>query len=158
MIEQPLFHADVVDHAKLQSRLETPICLDESISSVYMAEKAIELGACKVINIKPGRCGGLYNAKRINQLAQQAGIGCWIGGMLESAVGAGICVELAAMSNMVYPSDLFPSSRFYTEEISKNELVFSSPAKMRPSMAYGNAYVPEEAKLKQRTVAHKHCE
>ena len=69
------------------SRLETPICLDESISSVYMAEKAIELGACKVINIKPGRCGGLYNAKRINQLAQQAGIGCWIGGMLESAKG-----------------------------------------------------------------------
>lgn len=158
MIEQPLFHADVIDHAKLQSRLETPICLDESISSIYMAEKAIELGACKVINIKPGRCGGLYNAQRINQLAQQAGIGCWIGGMLESAVGAGICVELAAMNNMVYPSDLFPSSRFYTEEISQNEVVFSSPAKMRPSMAHGNAYVPEEAKLKQRTVAHKHCE
>ena len=96
--------------------------------------------------------------KRINQLAQQrAGIGCWIGGMLESAVGAGICVELAAMSNMVYPSDLFPSAGFIREDFEKRTGVFS-PAKMRPSMAYGNAYVPEEAKLKQRTVAQSIAE
>ena len=156
MIEQPLFHADVIDHAKLQRELETPICLDESITSPYMEEKALELGACRIINIKPGRCGGLYNAKKINEMAESAGVGCWIGGMLESSVGAGICLELASMSNMVYPSDLFPSSRFYTEEISDNEVVFSSPAKMKPSNAFGNAFVPNEARLKARTVAHKH--
>ena len=158
MIEQPLFHADVIDHAKLQAAIDTPICLDESITSPYMAEKAIELGACKIINIKPGRAGGLYNSKKINELAASAGIGCWIGGMLESSVGAGICLELAAMSNMVYPSDLFPSSRFYTEEISDEEVVFSSPAKMKPSNAFGNAFVPREDRLKARTVAHKHLE
>lgn len=156
MIEQPLFHADIVDHAKLQKVLDTPICLDESITSPYMAEKAIELDACRIINIKPGRCGGLYNAVQINELAKSAGIGCWIGGMLESAVGAGICLELAAMSNMVYPSDIFPSSRFYTEELSDNEVVFSSPGKMKPSNAFGNAFVPNEERLKQRIVAHKH--
>ena len=155
MIEQPLFHADVIDHAKLQKALDTPICLDESISSPYMAEKAIELDACRIINIKPGRCGGLYNAVKINEMAQQASIGCWIGGMLESAIGAGICLELAAMSNMVYPSDIFPSSRFYTEELSDNEVVFSSPGKMKPSNAFGNAFVPNEERLQQRIVAHK---
>ena len=158
MIEQPLFHADVVDHATLQKQLDTPICLDESISSPYMAEKAVELGACKIINIKPGRCGGLYNSKKINEIAAQAGIGCWIGGMLESSVGAGICLELASMSNMVYPSDLFPSKRFYTQEISDNEVVFSSPAKMKPSDAHGNAFVPNEERLKERTLMHKHLE
>lgn len=158
MIEQPLFHADVIDHAKLQRQLETPICLDESITSPYMAEKAIELGACKVINIKPGRCGGLYHSVMINEMAKQAGIGCWIGGMLESSVGAGICLELATMSNMVYPSDLFPSSRFYTQEISENEMVFSNPGKMKPSNAFGNAFIPNVNRLRERTLHHKHLE
>ena len=158
MIEQPLFHADVIDHAKLQHQLDTPICLDESLTSPYMAEKAIELGACKYMNIKPGRCGGLYNSWKINQLAMEAGIGCWIGGMLESSVGAGICLELAAMPNMAYPSDLFPTSRFYTQEISKESVVFSSPAKMKPSNACGNAFVPEEDRLAQRIIEHTHLE
>lgn len=158
MIEQPLFHADVIDHAKLQHQLDTPICLDESLTSPYMAEKAIELGACKYMNIKPGRCGGLYNSWKINELAREAGIGCWIGGMLESSVGAGICLELAAMPNMAYPSDLFPTSRFYTQEISKESVVFSSPAKMKPSNACGNAFVPEEERLAQRIIQHTHLE
>ena len=156
MIEQPLFHADVIDHAKLQKQLDTPVCLDESINSVYMAEKAIELGSCKIINIKPGRCGGIYNSIKINELARQAGIGCWVGSMLESAVGASICVDLATMPNMVYPGDLFPSSRFYTKEISKEANEFSSPAKMKPSDKCGNAFVPDEETLKERTLAHKH--
>lgn len=158
MIEQPLFHADIIDHAKLQKALDTPICLDESITNPYMAEKAIELGACRIINIKPGRCGGLYNSVKINELCKSAGIGCLIGGMLESSVGAGICLELAAMSNMVYPSDIFPSCRFYTKEISDNEVVFSSPGKMMPSNAFGNAFVPNEELLKERIVTHKHLE
>lgn len=68
----PFAHADVLDHARLQREPETPLCLDESISSPYMAEKALEVGACRIINIKPGRCGGLYNAKKINEMAASA--------------------------------------------------------------------------------------
>jgi O-succinylbenzoate synthase len=158
MIEQPLYHLDLLDHAKLQTRLETPICLDESVNSVYAAEHAIEIGACKYINIKPGRVGGLLYSTRINQLCADAGIGCWIGGMLESAVGAGICIELATIGNMRYPSDLFPSSAYYKNEISENEVVLSSPGKMMPSRVPGNAYEPVMAILSARTVESVHLE
>jgi O-succinylbenzoate synthase len=159
MIEQPLFHADLLDHAKLQARLSTPICLDESISSVYAAEHAIEIGAARYINIKPGRAGGLLNSIRINQLCAAAGIGCWIGGMLESAVGAGICIELASISNMTYPCDLFPSSTYYTKEITDNEIRFSSPGRMCPSKIPGNAlYEPNLVTLASRTVESVHLD
>ena len=118
-IEQPLHHADVLDHAELARQIETPVCLDESISSVKAAEQAIQIGACKYINIKPGRVGGLSNSVAIHDLARDAGIPVWIGGMLESALGGAICIELATLDNFTYPGDLFPSSRFYTEDLSE---------------------------------------
>lgn len=158
MIEQPLFHADIMDHAQLQKQIETPICLDESISSPRAAREAIAAGSCRYINIKPGRVGGLWNALQVNALCEQAGIGCWIGGMLESAVGAGICIELATISNMKYPSDLFPSAAYYRQELSRNEIRHSSPGAMMPSRLAGNAYVPETDRLLERTVASRHLE
>ncbi len=158
MIEQPLYHADLLDHAKLQARLDTPICLDESVNSVYAAEHAIDLGACKYINIKPGRVGGLLHSLQINKLCEDSGVGCWIGGMLESAVGAGICIELATISNMVYPNDLFPSATYYTKEISENEIKYSSSGKMLPSKTPGNAYEPELKTLLSRTQESIHLE
>ena len=82
MIEQPLMHDDLIDHAELQSRLRTPLCLDESVTSADKARKAIKIGACRWINIKPGRVGGLTPALDIHNLCQEAGIPCWIGGML----------------------------------------------------------------------------
>src|SRR5438128_41988 len=84
MIEQPLGHDDLVDHAKLQARLRTPICLDESIRHAHDAAAAIELGACRIINIKPGRVGGLLEAKRVHDVARERDIPVWIGGMLET--------------------------------------------------------------------------
>lgn len=117
MIEQPLAHDDLVDHAKLQAAIETPICLDESIVSVDRARQAIELRSCRWVNIKPGRVGGLTNAVAIHDLCCQAGIPCWVGGMLESAVGARICVALAMLDNFTYPADIFPSSRFYRRDV-----------------------------------------
>ena len=94
MIEQPLAHDDVVDHAELQREIRTPVCLDESVSSVRHAQLAIQLGSCRMMNIKPGRVGGLTNAVEIHHRCRAAGIPCWVGGMLESAVGAAHCVAL----------------------------------------------------------------
>src|SRR5690606_15347737 len=87
LIEQPLAHDDIIDHAKLQRRLQTPICLDESIVSPEHARWALELQACRVINIKPSRVGGLTAARRIHDMCAEAGVPVWCGGMLETGIG-----------------------------------------------------------------------
>ena len=87
MIEQPLAYDDLVDHARLQEAIRTPICLDESINSVNRVEQALDLGSCKWVNIKPGRVGGLTVAVKIHNLCKAQGVGCWVGGMLESRGG-----------------------------------------------------------------------
>jgi O-succinylbenzoate synthase len=117
MFEQPLQHDDVVDHATLQADVETPICLDESIKSVLHADQAIRLRSCQFINVKPGRVGGLTNALAIHNLCADAGIPCWVGGMLESSVGVSHCIALAMLTNFVYPADIFPTERFYDEDL-----------------------------------------
>jgi O-succinylbenzoate synthase len=116
MVEQPLAYDDLVDHARLQAALNTPVCLDESIRSVEAAEMAIEIGACRYINIKPGRVGGITPAVAIHDLCHEAGIGCWVGGMLETAIGARICLALATLGGLTYPADVFPSARFFADD------------------------------------------
>jgi O-succinylbenzoate synthase len=122
MIEQPLAHDDLVDHAKLQAAIHTPVCLDESIVSLDRTRQAIELRSCRYVNVKPGRVGGLTSALAIHDLCRGAGIPCWVGGMLESAVGARICVALAMLDNFTYPADIFPSRRFYHADLGRPEL------------------------------------
>lgn len=122
MIEQPLQHDDLLDHAQLQSQIKTPVCLDESIVTLRQVEQAIALRSCQYVNIKPGRVGGLTNAVKIHNACQSAGIPCWVGGMLESSLGAGICVSLAMLDNFTYPADIFPSSRFYHQDLSEPAL------------------------------------
>ena len=124
-IEQPLHWNDVLDHAELARQIETPVCLDETIHSVKAAQQAIQVGACKYINIKPGRVGGLHNVKQIHDMAQDAGIPVWVGGMLESALGGAICVEVATLPNFTYPGDLFASSRFYVEDLCEPQTVIN---------------------------------
>jgi O-succinylbenzoate synthase len=128
MIEQPLSHDDLIDHATLQAAIRTPICLDESITSVQKTRKAIQVKACGWVNIKPGRVGGTTNALAINKLCQEAGIPCWIGGMLESAVGAAHCLALATLPNIKYPCDIFPSDRFYRRDLGTPPTLHSGPA------------------------------
>ncbi|HLQ46187.1 MAG TPA: o-succinylbenzoate synthase, partial [Planctomycetaceae bacterium] len=111
MYEQPLPHDDLVDHAELQRQVKTPVCLDESVYNVRQAELAIRLKSCRFVNIKPGRVGGLTNALAIHDLCRAANIPCWVGGMLESSIGASLCVSLAMLDNFTYPADIFPSSR-----------------------------------------------
>jgi O-succinylbenzoate synthase len=134
MIEQPLRHDDVIDHAELQRQIATPVCLDESVSHPDHAALAIRLKSCRYVNIKPGRVGGLTNALKIHDLCQAAGIPCWVGGMLESAVGANLCVSLAMLDNFTYPADIFPTSRFYAEDLAETPLVLEKDAAGVPTV------------------------
>lgn len=156
MIEQPLMDWDIIDHAKLQKALDTPVCLDESIKSPDIARQAIEIGACKYINIKMGRVGGLCNSKAINDMCLDAGVGCWIGGMLDTAVGTGISVEMATMSAMRYPSDIFPPHYYYDEDITEEKIAYSSPGKIMPKNIPGAPYTPDIEILSERTIESSH--
>ena len=122
MIEQPLYHTDLIEHAELQKQIETPICLDESIKGPRDFLLALKIGACRVVNVKPGRVGGLHNAVQIHDMAYNAGVEAWVGGMLESGVGAGICAALATLPGFTYPADVFPSSRFYKQDITEPQI------------------------------------
>jgi O-succinylbenzoate synthase len=132
MIEQPLQHDDLIDHARLQAEIRTPVCLDESITHPRQAEQAAKLGSCRYVNIKPGRVGGLTNAVAIHDLCAGAGIPCWVGGMLESAVGAAHCCALAMLDNFTYPADIFPSSRFYHQDLADPPLELDRAADGTP--------------------------
>ena len=143
MIEQPLPHDDLMDHATLQAHIYTPVCLDESITSPDKARKAIQIKACRWVNIKPGRVGGITYALSIHHICQEAGIPCWIGGMLESAVGASHCLALATLPNIRYPSDIFPSERFYKKDLSAPPMKHSAPSLFRASMNPGVGAEPD---------------
>jgi O-succinylbenzoate synthase len=117
MIEQPLAHDDIIDHAQLQRKLETPICLDECIRTAHHAEQAIQLRACGIINIKLGRVGGFAEAKRVHDVAQAAGIPVWCGGMLEAGIGRAHNIALATLPNFVLPGDVSASRRYWARDI-----------------------------------------
>jgi len=117
MIEQPLHYEDLAEHAELQSKIRTPICLDESIKSIYDAKAAIKLGSCKIINIKPARVGGLSESIAIHNHALEHNVPVWIGGMLETGIGRGFQVALATLPNIKYPNDISASNRYYEEDI-----------------------------------------
>ena len=156
MIEQPLADdgMSLVNHAKLQSMLETPVCLDESGHSVAHIRAAIELGSCKVVNVKMARVGGLTASREIQALCAEHGIPCWVGGMLESAVGGAICVELATLPNFTYPADIFPSSYFYRTDLGTPEVVVAGRGTIATSRVPGIAQEPEPRLLEQWTVQH----
>ncbi len=124
MVEQPLDHDDLHDHAALARMIDTPICLDESITTERRARLAVELGSCRWVNIKPGRVGGLAAAVAIHDLLRDAGVPCWVGGNLESAIGAGIATAFATLDNIGYPADIFPTSRLYPEDLAATEVAF----------------------------------
>jgi O-succinylbenzoate synthase len=119
MIEQPLHHDDIFDHARLQAQIETPLCLDESIHSPGHARWAIAMKACRVINMKVGRVGGLSNAVEIHRLCVEAGIPLWCGGMLETGVGRATNLHLATLPNFTLPGDISATERYYVEDVAQ---------------------------------------
>jgi O-succinylbenzoate synthase len=117
MIEQPLTAGDLVDHAKLQRKIKTPICLDESITCLADAKHAIEMGACGIINIKLGRVGGHAEAKAIQEYAMQHDIPVWCGGMLESGIGRAHNIAMSTLPGFTLPGDVSASARYWAEDI-----------------------------------------
>lgn len=117
MIEQPLAHDEIIDHAKLQAQLDTSICLDECIRSAHHAEQAIALDAGRIINIKLGRVGGFTEAKRVHDVAQAAGIPVWCGGMLEAGIGRAHNIALSTLPNFTLPGDVSASKRYWSRDI-----------------------------------------
>jgi O-succinylbenzoate synthase len=117
LIEQPLAEDDLWDHRQLQAQLATPICLDESILSRRHARQALEMGACRIINIKAGRVGGLAEAVAIHDLCRAQGIPVWCGGMLETGVGRAANLALASLPGFSLPGDISASDRYYAEDI-----------------------------------------
>ena len=155
MIEQPLQHDDLHDHATLQAKIKTPVCLDESITQPRQAEQAMLLKSCRYVNIKPGRVGGLTNAVAIHDICAEAGIPCWVGGMLESSTGAALCAALGMLDNFTYPADIFPSSRFYHEDISDPPLELRRDDFGVPSVrAFDRLPDPVATRLQKATVEH----
>lgn len=153
MIEQPLQHDDLIDHADLQREIRTAVCLDESITTVRQVEQALRLGSCRYVNVKPGRVGGLTNAVKIHERCRGAGVPCWVGGMLESATGAAHCVALAMLDNFTYPADIFPSSRFYREDLADPPLELVAGEEEVPSVrAFLDLPNPVPERLARATV------
>jgi O-succinylbenzoate synthase len=117
LIEQPLPEDEVLAHARLQAQLATPICLDESITSARAAADAIALGACRIVNVKPGRVGGYLEARRVHDVCAAHGIPVWMGGMLETGLGRAANVALAALPNFTLPGDTSASDRYYRRDV-----------------------------------------
>jgi O-succinylbenzoate synthase len=152
MIEQPLQHDDVLDHAQLQSKIQTAVCLDETIVSTHRTRQALELGSCRYINVKPGRVGGLTNAVAIHDMCKEANVPCWVGGMLESAVGSAQCTALAMLDNFTYPADIFPAERFYAEDLSDPPLELTDIDGVPAIAAFAEMPEPVPERLEARTL------
>ncbi|MEO0166865.1 MAG: o-succinylbenzoate synthase [candidate division WOR-3 bacterium] len=152
MIEQPLGDDDIVDHSILQKQIKTPICLDESILSVEDARKAIYLGACKIINIKPGRVGGLLESKRIHDLCQKNNIGVWCGGMLETGVGRAFNIAISSLPNYIYPADMSPVNFFYKDDLVKDSFYVDKSGYVKVPEKPGLGFEIDEKKIKKYTL------
>jgi len=142
MIEQPLGWDDIFSHAQLQRQLETPICLDECIHDVEHARAAIELRACRIINIKLGRVGGHTAARRVHNLCQAKSIPVWCGGMLESGIGRAHNIAMSSLANFSLPGDVSASRRYWAEDIIEPEVEVSSQGTIRVRSAPGIGYAP----------------
>ncbi|MBS4205549.1 o-succinylbenzoate synthase [Lederbergia citrea] len=154
MIEQPLGSDDIIDHAQLQKEIRTPICLDESILSYEDTRKAIELGSCKIINIKISRVGGLTEAKRIHDLCKEHGIAVWCGGMLEAGVGRAHNIALSTLDNFILPGDTAGSSRYWERDIIDPEVVVEDGYITVPE-GPGIGYEPNLEIIRKLTISEK---
>jgi len=152
MIEQPLGWDDLYSHVKLQRELETPVCLDESIHTEEQAGAAIELGACRIINIKLGRVGGYTAARRIHDLCQGANLPVWCGGMLESGIGRAHNIALSTLANFTLPGDVAASRRYWAKDIIEPEVTVSAEGTIRVPEEPGIGFTPRLDLIEKLTV------
>lgn len=149
-LEQPLGHDDILDHAKLASELNIPICLDESISTVERARQAFEVGAAQVINLKAGRVGGLVNSLQVARIARKNKGHVWVGGMLETGIGRAFSIALACHKLIDYPGDTAPNERYFARDIVKNPFTMKN-GRIRPNRGAGIGIQLDSAFLSRMT-------
>jgi len=150
MVEQPLHHEDLVEHSMLQREIRTDLCLDESIRSSADARAAIELGSCRIVNIKQGRVGGLLEAKRVHDVAAELGVPVWCGGMLETGIGRSTNLALAALPNFTLPGDTSASSRYFAEDLTE-PLVLAADGTLPVPDGPGIGVDPDPGRLEDAT-------
>ena len=119
MIEQPLGHEDILEHSLLQRQMTTPLCLDESIKSTHDLELALEIGACRILNLKPARVGGFTESLSIHENCVKRDLPLWIGGMLETGVGRAANLAFASLPGVTLPSDISATDRYFDEDITE---------------------------------------
>lgn len=147
MLEQPYAPYDLWDHSLLQKDMETPLCLDESITSAETARAAIEMGSCRVVNIKAGRVGGIVESKKIHDLCQRHSLPVWCGGMLESGIGRAHNIHLATLPNFQLPHDLSASKRYYAEDLIEPPIDISPRGTIAAPVLPGIGVFPREDRI-----------
>ena len=152
MIEQPLWHDDIFYHAKLQRELKTALCLDESIHHARDAETAIELGACRIINIKVGRVGGFSEAIAVHDICERSKIPVWCGGMLETGIGRAHNIALSTLQNFQLPGDVSASQRYWEEDIVEPEIKVTSRGTIMVGNSAGTGYIPKKDLIEKLTL------
>jgi o-succinylbenzoate synthase len=155
LIEQPLGYNDIYEHSKLQKQIKTALCLDESIHSLADTCAGIELGSCRIINIKPGRVGGFTEAKLIHDYCASGNVPVWCGGMLESGIGRAGNVALASLAGFTLPGDISSSNRHYLEEIVEPPFLINSDGTMDVPVGPGIGVEVNRSQLKKMTVRSK---
>ena len=155
MIEQPLAHDDILDHARLQKQIATPICLDESIRSAADARHAIDLGACRIINIKLGRVGGHVEARRVEETCRTRGIPVWCGGMLEAGIGRAHNIALSTLPGFVLPGDVSASERYWDEDIIDPPVTVTKRGTIIPPQKPGIGFDVKRDRIDNLTVRKK---
>ena len=152
MIEQPLAHDDMFDHAELQERINTAICLDESIKTPADAEHAIALGACRIINVKLGRVGGHAEAKRVEAIARAQRIPVWCGGMLESGIGRAHNIAMSTLAGFTLPGDVSASARYWHEDVIDPPVTVTTSGTIRAPDKPGIGFEVNQARIDRATV------
>src|SRR5256886_16528900 len=152
MIEQPLAHDDIFDHAELQKQIATPVCLDESIHSSADARHAIQLGATQVINLKLGRVGGHAQAQQVERVCREKSIAVWCGGMLESGIGRAHNIAMATLEGFTLPGDVSASARYWEEDVIEPPVTVSSRGTIAAPDKPGIGFEVNRARIDRLTV------
>jgi len=152
LVEQPFPPYDLWDHAKLQKEMRTPLCLDESILSLDTARAAVEMGSCRIINIKVGRVGGAVEMRKIHDYCREHGVPVWCGGMLESGIGRAHNLHIATLPNFKLPHDLSASRRYYKEDLIDPFIELSGPGTIRVPEGPGIGVHPVEERIRRATL------
>ncbi len=155
MVEQPLAHDDIIDHARLQAEMQTPICLDESIHSRHDARKALDLDSCRIINIKIARVGGLTEAKAIHDLCRSRNVPVWCGGLLETGIGRAHNIAIASLAGFTMPGDTSSSDRYWDRDIVNPEVTMDAEGYIAVPTEPGLGYVPDLVEIERRTRREK---